>query len=335
MRPRRSPQHLDPDHTPSRTAAGLGAALGAGAAALISAGLVYWIGSGGDPTLKRIGHASPTPAYAPSEPDAGQVVRAYEQLKEIYAARGAAGVAGFARGCAQSLTVDPSALDFCIAFDIYAASVIGDDETARAWRANATARDLALARAALAPTADPVVRLARIREFARQVSLRDPDLTQLQAKARPAPHRTGPRPARRVAKPAAEPADPSLDQPAAQVAAATAAEAKPARPAVVNKPPVNRAVAKRPPAAAAAEGCGRKVTAGERAVCASPALRQADAELQAAYRKAVAAGANPIQLAREQARFRRSVNAAAPDRVALERLYYQRTRDLEGLSEGP
>lgn len=322
--------------------------LGAGAAALISAGLVYWIGSGGDPTLKRVGHASPTPAYAPPEPDAGQVVRAYEQLKEIYAARGGAGVSGFARGCAQSLTANPSALDFCIAFDIYAASVIGDDEAARIWRANAAARDLALARAALAPTADPVVRLARIREFARQVSLRDPDLTQLQAKKpRPAPHRAGPRHVRRVAKPvaepaaqrvtqpAAQPADPSLNQPAAQVAAATAAEAKPARPAVVNKAPVIRAEAKRPPTAAPAEGCGHKGTAGERTVCASPALRQADAELRTAYRKAVAAGANPIQLAREQARFRRSVNAAAPDRVALERLYYQRTRDLEGLSEGP
>jgi hypothetical protein len=57
--------------------------------------------------------------------------------------------------------------------------------------------------------------------------------------------------------------------------------------------------------------------------------------LQAAYRKAVAAGANPQDLARDQDRFRHDVNAAAPDRVAVERLYYQRTRVLEGLSESP
>lgn len=314
--------------------------LGATAAALISAGLVYWIGGGGDRTLTRISH--PPPVYASPQADVGQVVRAYEQLKEVYADRGASGVADFAQGCGRSLASDPRTLDFCVAFDIYAAPLMGDDELARAWREGADARELALARVALAPTEDPVARVARIRELARQTSLEDPDLAARPQKGRAPPHRVRPRRAKAEAAPAeasapppapaaAEPGDQPAAQPVASASTATVAAAKPrARPAAVNKASVRRA---RPPAAT--DECRRKPTAGERTVCASPALRQADAQLQAAYRKAVAAGADPGDLAREQARFRRAVNAAAPDRVAVERLYYQRTRDLEGLSESP
>lgn len=319
----------------------IGAVLGASAAALISAGLAYWIGGGGDRTLTRFGHPPP-PAYASSQADPGQVVRAYEQMKEVYADRGSAGVADFAHDCGRSLASNPRALDFCLAFEVYAASLMGDGEIARAWRANAAERQLALARGALAPTEDPVARVARVRTLARQTSLQDPDLAMRPQTAKAAPHRAKPRPARAVAaateasasqvvRAAAQPVDQPAGQSAASASATPVAEAKPrARPAAVKKASVKRA---RTPAAA--DACRRKSTAGERTVCASPALRQADAQLQAAYRRAVAAGADPDDLARDQARFRRSVNAAAPDRVAVERLYYQRTRTLEGLSESP
>ncbi|HKR88318.1 MAG TPA: hypothetical protein VJS38_09090 [Phenylobacterium sp.] len=319
--------------------------MGASTAALISVGLAYWIGGGGDRTLTRFDHAPP-PAYAPSQADPGQVVRAYEQLKQVYADRGAAGVADFAHGCGQSLASNPRALDFCLAFDVYAASLMGDDEIARAWRSNAAERQLALARVALPPTEDPVARVARVRTLARQTSLQDPDLAMRPQKAKAAPHRAKPRYAKprhakavaaateasapQVERAAAQPADQPAAQPAVSPSATTVAEAKPrARPAAVKRASVKRA---RTPAT---DACRRKSTAGERTVCASPALRQADAQLQAAYRRAVAAGADPKGLARDQARFRRAVNAAAPDRVAVERLYYQRTRTLEGLSESP
>jgi hypothetical protein len=129
----------------------------------------------------------------------------------------------------------------------------------------------------------------------------------------------------------AAPVEPPEPQPVVQVPPGPSAEAKPrAKPAAVKK-----AAVKRPRSPPSREACRHRSTAGERTVCASPALREADAQLQAAYRQALAAGVSPRQLARDQARFRRAVNAAAPDRVALERLYYQRTRALENLSQSP
>lgn len=344
---RRNSEFLDPDHTPSSLGARVGAVLGASAAALISAGLVYWISSDGDPTLKRLGHAPAAPAYAPPKADPAQVVRAYEQLQDVYADRGPDGVAGFARGCARSLAADPGALDFCIAFDIYAGSLVGDDAIARAWRATSEDRELALARAALPPGGDAVARVAQIRRLARETSLYAPGPAR-PAKPRPALHRVKAarhakpvgqafEPAREIAaSSAAEPVVHAPDQPAEPAAqpvepsAATTAQAKPrTRPTAVKKASVRRS------RAAGSQACRRKPTPGERTVCASPSLRQADAQLQAAYRKAVAAGADAGDLARDQARFRRAVNTAAPDRVAVERLYYQRTRKLEALSQAP
>ena len=54
--------------------------------------------------------------------------------------------------------------------------------------------------------------------------------------------------------------------------------------------------------------------------------------MRLAYRRALAAGASPRRLAREQARFHAAVNAAAPDRPAIARLYHRRTRALEKLA---
>src|SRR5689334_21789056 len=117
--PQDAPEVID-HGTTSRPREGgrrLGVALGAGAAALISAGLVYWIGASEDRSLSTLQSKGPPPpqaerAFAPAEPDPEQDVRAYEQLQEIYADQGATGVIDFARSCANSLRTDPGVLDF-------------------------------------------------------------------------------------------------------------------------------------------------------------------------------------------------------------------------------
>jgi uncharacterized protein YecT (DUF1311 family) len=276
MRTRRHSFHAERD--PVRLAASRGAfAFGAAAAAaaLASAGLVYWIGVSEDRSLSAGRELAAPPArriYASPKPDARQVVRAYDQLRDVYADRGMSGVVRFARDCADGLRTDPRVLDFCLAFDIYAASLGGDDADVdldvRAWQAQARGRDLTLARRALPPDQDAAARLAEVRGLARQASLA--------ATIAPAPN-------------------------AAQTAAA------------------------------AAEACRRRVAVAQGVVCASPALRDADHRMRVAYNQALAEGAAPRRLARDQARFRAAVKAASPDRAAIARLYKRRTHALEVL----
>lgn len=298
MRPQDPPRAFERDRPPARPRGRrLGVAAGAAAAALVSAGLVYWISTGEDHSLsdaEPAKTATAQPAYAPARADAGQVARAYEQLQEIYADQGTTGVMGFARSCADSLRADPGVLDFCLAFDIYAASLEGEDPQARAWQAQAGARDLALARSVLPPGQDAAARLAQVRELARQTSLEAP----------PAPEAAAP----------GQPVQPAAPAPPATGTPATAA-------------PTAAAAAK--PVHAGQRACRQRATAAQRTVCASPALREADRRLRLAYRRALAAGVDPRRLAHDQARFRAAVNAAAPNRAAVARLYHHRTRALE------
>jgi hypothetical protein len=294
----------------------LGVALGAGAAALVSAGLAYWMSAGGDRSLSSAPHAAAPPApepqaaaprdYAAPRPDAGQVQRAYDQVQEIYADQGSAGVIGFSRSCAETVRSDPGVLDFCLAFDVYAAALEGDDPAAREWAQQAPTRDLDLARASLPPGQDPSLRLAEVRALARQTSLETPDAADSTAAE-----------SALAESPAAPQRAPGNPSPANSHRTSTQAHE------------TGATHAKR---ASAATACRRKPTAGERAVCASPALRDADRRLRLAYRRAVAAGVSPRRLAHEQARFRAAVNAAAPNRAAIARLYHRRTRTLEKLA---
>jgi hypothetical protein len=256
---------------------------------LVSIGLAYWIGTGEDRTPSVGGSAGPPPAvhagYAPPRPNADQVVRAYDQLQEIYADQGVRGVVDFDRACANSLRTDPGALDFCLAFDIYATSLQAEEESAQAWLAGADARDLDLARSALPPGVDAAGRLAQVRALARQASLAAPapPLVSAQTETR---------------------AQPTEAPPAAQVRA-------------------------KPKKHAASSACRLRATAAQRLVCANPALREADRRLRLTYRRAVDAGVDTSQLAHDQARFRKSVNAAGADRTTLARLYHRRTHTLE------
>jgi hypothetical protein len=96
-------------------------------------------------------------------------------------------VVGFARSCAQSVRSDPGVLDFCLAFDIFAAALDFDDPADDEWLSQAPQRDVDLARSVLPPGADAAARLARVRAFARQVSLEAPDAEVARAAPSQAP----------------------------------------------------------------------------------------------------------------------------------------------------
>jgi hypothetical protein len=264
----------------------LGVVLGALAAGLASAGVVYWMGVGSHrPAPAPSGLAAPV-GYAPARPDPDQVMRAYEQLQEVYGARGTSGVTSFARSCANAVRADPGMLDFCLAFDLYAAALGRDEAAVGAWRAEAESRDLALARSVLPAGEDAAARLAEVGAMARKVSL-DAFPTAAGSKAaRPATPRTG----------------------------------------------AHHGVAPRRAATASGIACGPRATRAQRTVCASPALRDADQRMRRAYRQALAAGAGAGRLAREQARFHAEVDAVAPDRAAMARLYHRRTQALERIA---
>jgi hypothetical protein len=319
-----------PAYAPRRRRRWPGVVLGLGIAVLVLAGAAYWLTAEDRPLLSAL-RPPPRPpsahAYAPARPDAGQVARAYGQLKEIYAERGADGVANFARTCAESLKSDPRVLDFCVAFDIFAVSLAGGDADAGAWGAGADARDLALARAALPPAEDPAARVAEIRELALRASLQDlplgaPAPPQPVSAAQPAPL---PPPAPAAARPQSVRAK---TPPRSSTKFASAKSAK-AKSAATGSASARMASAKSPAEAT----CLRQAAAARHTVCASAILREADRRLREAYSDALEAGVDPRRLSRDQVLFSGAANAAAPDRDAVETLYNQRTQELEALAE--
>lgn len=148
----------------------LGTALAATAAALASAALAYWIGAAKDPTIGAPSLNADVPVskrYAPVRADAAEIIRAHDQLKQVYADGGPASVARFGQACSNRLAARPQDLDFCVAFNAFSARL---DAQAHVGAPD----DLALVRAALPPGQDVESRLAQIRLLAREVSLKDP-----------------------------------------------------------------------------------------------------------------------------------------------------------------
>jgi len=310
----------------------IGVALGATAAALASAGLVFWVGAGPDRAVSGRDTTTSAPeapvAFAARRPNADQVIRAFEQLQDTYAEQGLNGVMRFARSCADELKNDPSMLDFCIAFDIYASALQDDEPATRAWQAEAGARDLALARNALAPDQDAAARLAAIGELARLASVEAPGLsapTQAQASApAPALTRTRAKPASPHHRPQAHVATKVHAKSKAHIQAKTRATDE------ASNRVAGAHVERR--ASAPARTCGHNATPLQRLLCESPALRDSDQRMQRAYRRALSAGVERRGLARDQARWRESVNAAAPDWLDVAQLYHRRTEALEQLA---
>lgn len=324
-----------------------GVVLGLGVAVLAAAGLTYWVTAGDEailsavrPILSEVRPAprpSGTRGYAPPRPDAGQVARAYGQLREIYAERGAPGVVSFARSCAESLATDPRVLDFCVAFDIYAVSLTGDDEDAVAWRVGADERDLALARIALPPAEDPAARLAEIRELALKASLLGLEVgapappNPMQA-AQPAAPAAAPAPSRVASAPSRPPAArPQAARARSSTRVASAKSTKSAKSQSASTRTASASAAS--PRSEAEATCLRQAAAARHTVCASPTLREADRRLRQAYSQALDAGVDASRLANDQVLFSGAANAAAPDRDAVETLFNQRTQELEALTE--
>jgi len=256
-----------------------GAVFGAAAAALASAGLVYWIGLAKDPTLGAPPVQVALPAaqeLPPARADAAEVIRAHEQLQDEYAAGGSAAVARLARTCARDLAAHPGTLDFCLAFNAFATSLAPEAPPL------GEQRELLLIQAALPPGGDAWARLGQIRALVRQVGLQ----------GQPGPRR--------------------------EIAAASPPQSAAAKSAAAKSAGVRASAA-----------CRRRAPAAPRTVCSSPALRNADLRLRAAYRKAADAGVSSRTLGRDQRRFRIAVQKAAPNRASVARLYARRIRTLE------
>lgn len=107
----------------------------------------------------------------------------------------------------------------------------------------------------------------------------------------------------------------------------TAPAHAPAAPAKVAKAKA-KALRAGPAASAEARACRFRSTPSQRVVCAHPALQLAERRVQAAYRQAVAHGANRRRLAREQADFGVALNAAAPNARKVAALYARRLEAL-------
>lgn len=170
-----------------------------------SAGLSWWIAKPSDES--NVAAAPPPPApppaaapskpvthvgYAPADPDAGQVRQSLADVQQAYADGGAEGLVQASAACARKLAADPSRLDYCLAFDVYAAQILPPDSGPAAvdWFHEAQDRDLALARAALPGSVDATNRLTQVAALTRAVvaPTAEDDNTPAQV-AKAAPHK--------------------------------------------------------------------------------------------------------------------------------------------------
>jgi uncharacterized protein YecT (DUF1311 family) len=192
-------------------------------------------------------------------------------------------------------------LDYCLAFEMFAAAVAPPEGMAGRWFAQGGDRRLDLARAALPDGADPALRIGQVEQLMRQASGAD-----LPARVEPV-RETAPEP--KVRPPPREPM---------KVVAAK----RQARLAIARK------AAKSPARAPAPDRCARIASVAERVLCANPDIEVADARLRQAYSQALEAGADPIALARQQASWRQARDGAAT-RDAMARVYARRIEELE------
>jgi len=287
----------------------LGPILGVLLALAASAGLAWWFAVPQEaPSIPIVakpaataGRAPATPLpSAPVKPEEAQVRRAYDAFQDAYADGGAPGVERARQSCAQALAADPRILDYCLAFDMFAAAVSQGPPTA-----GADAERLAAARAALPSGADPARRIAEVGQLARLVSLGD------------APEPPAARAARKLSR--------------TEVAAAP----KPVRRLKVLKvrarPDAQGRPKARPGPSPVIDACLFEPTAADRLVCANPRLADSDRRMRRAYEDAIAGGADRAQLDADQARWR-SQRDTASDPARLQELYEARTRDLQDLS---
>jgi len=177
--------------------------LAAMVALIASAGLAWWIAAPTTPA--DVAAAPPQPAtpaapaprtraaplrYAPAEPDAAQVRQALADVQQAYADGGAEGLVQASAACARQLPLDPRRLDYCMAYDVYAAQIVppGSGPSAADWFKEARGRDVALAGAALPAGVDAANRMAQVGELTRAVLPSEPaEATTLRVAKAPPP----------------------------------------------------------------------------------------------------------------------------------------------------
>jgi len=285
-----------------------GPILGGALALAASAGFAWWVAAPQQaPTPPasasvRAAAAPPKPQLrAPAKPEEAQVRRAYAAFQDAYADGGAPGVERARATCAQTLGADPRILDYCLAFDMFAAAVAGGGPPQAV-----DAGRLAAARAALPPGSDAALRIAEVGQLAKLVSLGDE-----------------PQPATRAA-PKLSRAEVSRPAPARSTRRVKVLKIKARREAPL------RAKAARAPSPVI-DACLFEPTAADRLVCANLRLADSDRRMRRAYEDALAGGADRYQVDADQARWR-SQRDAASDPAQLQELYEARTRDLQDLS---
>ena len=169
----------------------------------------------------------------------------------------------------------------------------------------------------------------------------------------PHPHQAPPAPAApppvrvAVAAPAVVPAP--VARPAPDAVAAPVAVEPPLRPRIapppVRRPAVTAAHAVRPHAPARAPiavvaarrpplSCRAPSVAADRLVCSEPALASLDRRMRAAYARAIAAGADRLEIDRAQARWH-GVRDRTTEPGQLAQLYTRRIADLEAAAARP
>jgi hypothetical protein len=287
----------------------LGPILGVILALAASAGLAWWFATpqeapsipalAGKAPATRASPARPPPS-APAKPEEAQVRRAYDAFQDAYADGGAPGVARARQSCAQALAADPRILDYCLAFDMFAAAM-GD----RRAPAGADAERQAAARAALPSGSDPALRIAEVGQLAKLVSLGD------------VPEPPVARAARKLSR--------------TEVAAAPRSPPRVKVLKVRARPDARGRVKARQGPSPVIDACLFEPTAADRLVCGNPRLADSDRRMRRAYEDAIAGGADRSEVDADQARWR-SQRDTASDPARLQELYEARTRDLQDLS---
>ncbi|HEV2530785.1 hypothetical protein [Phenylobacterium sp.] len=152
----------------------LGIVLAALVAAAASASLAWWFAvpdRSADIAAVPAAAPAPPPAaaaqpvrYDAADPDANQVRRAWADVRQAYSTGGPEALVRASQACAGAVPAAPTTLDYCLAYDIYAAEVApGDGSQGQAgWFSGSGDRGLALARSALPEGVDAHNRLAQV-----------------------------------------------------------------------------------------------------------------------------------------------------------------------------
>lgn len=336
---------------------GRGLAIGGALAVLlgVTAGLLF------RPGLERDEPARPTSAPAEADaaaaqgdgsgvgaavepyrpPDRDAVRLAYGRAAQVFQTEGASGLARFGQQCFRSLERGATyrQLDFCLAFDAYAAAITqraagGQPPAPDSYFGQTEVRQTRVAEAVMAGQSDASARLLDIRRLAIEVARENgPAIRAAQPQApQPAPAST-PTSAPMIARAEAPPTPPAQPRPPAPAAARPAerrAEAapRPRAPAPVAAPTAAEVAAARPSGRGPSFNCRNARSRSERLVCADPSLAALDRRLNAAFEDAIAAGVSRRELRAEQDAWLSVREAAAPDPDAVAAAYRRRIGEL-------